>query len=492
MKVRIAADVTGRRRGIIAALTGVVAFAATLVYFYNAPVFDDAFISATFARNFSQGRGLTWTPGEPSFYGPTSLPFTLLLALGEWLGIGSLTTARWLGAFGWGVVHVSMFLVGVTFLAEPVAVIATLWSALLLVGPRWSVGMETGLYVAAIMAALSALQRRAYRGAFAFAAAAALIRPDGLILLGVVVVAAAITVPALGWRERLKAVTQAAAPAFAGAAVAGLLIVIFLGTLVPSSITAKRAFSCDVAGCISPQGLYNELAGHIGLGTATFLAVFAAVGAVRVLAARAWGAWPLLVFVVAYLATFTLARAPGSVWYYAPLAPALILFIAFGIAGPWPFRTRLLRRIGVAALTTAALLTTQSVFAVQRVRPANGVEPARAEVADSILRDMSVRQRSTASVLSFEVGYLGYTIPGRIIDLLGVVTPGLQPCFSREDGSDELDRLSPDYVVVIDQPYVGTRCIAGARALRADYVLLARVGRDFGYYMDNYLVYRRR
>lgn len=55
-----------------------------------------------------------------------------------------------------------------------------------------------------------------------------------------------------------------------------------------------------------------------------------------------------------------------------------------------------------------------------------------------------------------------------------------------------LERLSPDYVVVIDQPYVGTRCTAGARALRSDYVLLAKVSRDFGYYMDNYLVYRRR
>jgi hypothetical protein len=180
------------------------------------------------------------------------------------------------------------------------------------------------------------------------------------------------------------------------------------------------------------------------------------------------------------------------VWYYAPLAPALILFSAFGIAGPWPFRTRLVKWIGAAALTTAALLTTQSAFAVQRGKPVKGVEAPRAEVADSILRDMSVRRRSTASVLAFEVGYLGYTIPGKVIDLLGVVTPGLQPCFSREDGSEELERLSPDYVVVIDQPYVGTRCIAGARALRSEYVLLARISRDFGYYMDNYLVYRRR
>ena len=477
---------------MIAVLTGVVAFVATLVYFRSAPAFDDAFISATFARNLSQGQGLTWTPGEPAFYGPTSLPFTLLLALGEWFGIGSLTTARWLGALGWGLVHATMFLVGVTFLAEPIAVITTLWSALLLVGPRWSVGMETGLYVAAIMAALHALQQRAFRAAFAFAVAASLIRPDGLILFGVVALVAALTVTAPDWRGRFKAVIQAAAPALAAAAAAGILIVIFLGTLVPNSVAAKRAFSCDVAGCISPGGLYQELGGHIGRGAAAFLALFAVVGTGRALAARARGAWPLLVFVFAYLATFTLARAPGSVWYYAPLAPALILFSAFGIAGPWPFRTRPVQWLGAVALIAAVLLTTRAAFAVQPRRSVKGVEPARAEVADSILRDMSVRQRSTASVLSFEVGYLGYTIPGRIIDLLGVVTPGLQPCFSREDGSEVLERLSPDYVVVIDQPYVGTRCIAGARVLQSGYTLLARVSRDFGSYMDNYLVYRRR
>lgn len=482
----------GRRRVLIAVLTGVVAFVATLVYFRNAPAFDDAFISATFARNLSQGHGLTWTPGEHAFYGPTSLPFTLLLALGEWLGIGSLTTARWLGALGWGLAHASMFLVGVTFLAEPIAVIATLWSALLLVGPRWSVGMETGLYVAAIMAALNALQQRAFRAAFAFAVAAVLIRPDGLILFAVVAVVALAAVNAPGWRDRIRAVTQAAAPAVSVAAVAGLLIVLCLGTLVPNSVAAKRAFSCDVAGCISPQGLYGELTAYIGRGAGTFLAVFAAAGMIRLLAARAWGAWPLIAFAVVYLATFTLSRAPGSVWYYAPLAPALILFSAFGIAGPWPFRTRVVRWLGAAALTAAVLLTARAVFALPPRKQVQAVEPARAEVAESILRDMSGRRQSTASVMSFEVGYLGYTIPGRVIDLLGVVTPGLQPCFSREDGSEVLERLSPDYVVVIDQPYVGTRCIAGARTLQSGYTLTARVSRDFGYYLDNYLVYRRR
>ena len=213
--------------------------------------------------------------------------------------------------------------------------------------------METGLYVAAIMAALNALQQRAFRGAFAFAVAAALIRPDRLIVFGVVAGVAAFTVTAPGWRERIKAVSRAAAPAVAGAAVAGIVIVIFLGTLVPNSVMAKRAFSCDIAGYISPQGVYDALARHLGLRAATFLAIFAVVGTVRAVAAGARGAWPLLVTVVAYLATFTLAQAPGSVWYYAPLAPALILFSAFGIAGPWPFRTRLVKWIGAAAAASA-------------------------------------------------------------------------------------------------------------------------------------------
>jgi len=476
---------------LFAAAIGILSFVTTLLYFYRAPVFDDAFITATFARNLAHGHGLTWTPGDAAFYGPTSLPFTLLLALAERVGLDGLDAARWLGALGWGVAHACLFLVAITFLSEAMAAVATIWSAVMLIGPRWSVGMESGLYVAAIMAILLAVQSRSWRAAFALAVTAAAIRPDGLIMLGVVSVAL-LCRSQLPWRSRVTIGARAAWPALAAGLIVAAAIVAVLGTVVPNSLTAKRAFPCDVAGCLTPFGLFDALVASLGLGTATFLSVFAIAGVVRLLAARAWGAWPLLFCALAYLAIFTVARAPGSVWYYAPLAPAIVLCAAYGITGPWPFRSPIVRWIGALSLVVAAALTTRAVLARPQDAAKDGVDPPRAMVTDRILGDMAARKAATASVLSFEVGYLGYRIPGKVIDLLGVVTPGLQPCLHDEDGADVLTRFAPDYVVVIDQPYVGTYCIVGAPGLAVDYTLLARVSRDFGYYMDNYLVYRRR
>lgn len=480
-----------RRLLALAAAIGILSFVTTLAYFYRAPAFDDAFITATFARNLAHGYGLSWTPGGDTFYGPTSLPFTLLLALAERLSLDGPTAARWLGAIGWGVAHACLFLIAVTFFSRPMAAIATAWSAVLLIGPRWSVGMETGLYVAVIIAALLAVQSQAWRTSFALAVTAAALRPDGLIMIGVVGIAL-LCRTRQPWRSRLVLAARAASPALMAALVGAAIILAFLGTVIPNSLSAKRLFPCDVAGCISPAGLFDALATYVGIGTATFLSVFAVVGMLRLLAARAWGAWPLLFSALGYLTVFTVAKAPGSVWYYAPLAPAIVLCSAYGVAGPWPFRSRSVRWIGAVSLVVAAALTTNTVFAMQHGVAKDGVESARAAVTDRILRDMSERHRAATSVLSFEVGYLGYRIPGKVIDLLGVVTPGLRPCLQGENGSDVLARLAPDYVVVIDQPYVGTACIAGAAELAADYVLLTKVSRDFGHYMDNYVVYRRR
>ena len=481
----------GRHLVLIAVAIGIVSFTTTLIYSSRAAIFDDAFITATFARNLAHGHGLTWTPGEVAFYGPTSLPFTLLLAVAARLGFDAVTAAVWLGSLGWGVAHACLFLIAVTFLSRPVAIIATCWSAALLVGPRWSVGMETGVYVAVIVSTLLAVQLQTWRWAFGLAVSAAAIRPDGVLMIPIVGIAAICTTR-YPWRARIATTLSAAAPAAMAGFSGAIVIFVLLGTVIPNSVAAKRTFPCDVAGCISPAGLFGALAAYVGLGTATFLVVFALVGAVRVLAARAWSAWPMVLCGGAYLAAFTLASAPNSVWYYAPLTPALVLCCAFGIAGPWPFRTRVVRWLGAVSVMAAAVLTTRAVWSTQHGAAKDRVEQPRAAVAESILQNMSARNAAAATVLSFEVGYFGYSIPGRIIDLLGVVTPGLQPCLQGEDGSDVLRRFLPDYVVVIDQPYVATTCIAGAPALKTDYVLLARVSRDFGSYLDNYLVYRRK
>jgi len=93
-------------------------------------------------------------------------------------------------------------------------------------------------------------------------------------------------------------------------------------------------------------------------------------------------------------------------------------------------------------------------------------------------------------VLAFEVGYLGYAVPGRVDDLLGIVSPGLQPCLRGDDPEPVLAALHPDYVVIVDnEHYVGTGCIQRSVYLRqelAPHFALPRPGNG------RYVVYARR
>src|SRR6185295_12951955 len=66
------------------------------------------------------------------------------------------------------------------------------------------------------------------------------------------------------------------------------------------------------------------------------------------------------------------------------------------------------------------------------------------QLAGAVRADMARRGLARAHLLAFEVGYLGYAVPGRVDDLLGIVTPGLQPRLRGEDGNHVLARLRPD------------------------------------------------
>jgi hypothetical protein len=111
-------------------------------------------------------------------------------------------------------------------------------------------------------------------------------------------------------------------------------------------------------------------------------------------------------------------------------------------------------------------------------------------LAEAVRSDMSKRGLARAHVLAFEVGYLGYAIPGRVDDLLGIVTPGLQPCLRGENGDDVLTRLRPDHVVLLDNPhYVGTGCIERSAALGRDFVPIFSLPTPYG---SHYVVHARR
>ena len=108
---------------------------------------DDAFISYRYAKNFLNGNGLVYNPGE-FVEGFSSFLWTLLLALGGFVGIGIPVVARWLGVLLAIVSVVIVFHLGKKFM--PHTVLAGVIGGLLLAfrfdfGLYAHSGMETAL-----------------------------------------------------------------------------------------------------------------------------------------------------------------------------------------------------------------------------------------------------------------------------------------------------------------------------------------------------------
>ena len=173
----------GGNRLIAGALVALIALHVLHVARYNF-VSDDAFISLRYAANLLAGHGLVFNPGE-RVEGFTSPLWTLLLAGLGACGFELLATARALGLL------CSMLALPITYwlarqcgAAPPSALIAPALLAFNGSFACWAAsGMETALFVGLVAAAFAAALAGGYWASASLAAAAALARPEGLLVV---------------------------------------------------------------------------------------------------------------------------------------------------------------------------------------------------------------------------------------------------------------------------------------------------------------------
>ena len=149
---------------------------------------DDAWIHQTYARNLADGHWFTYTGGQASS-GSTSPAWTMLLALGYWLGAGPVSWGLLLGAFfhilaAVMVYRLSFIYFGHRWLAAWSAILTTLewhlvWIALS--------GMETSMFVALTLLTMVLIQTQ-WQKAWLMGLAGGLLfltRPEGALLVAV-------------------------------------------------------------------------------------------------------------------------------------------------------------------------------------------------------------------------------------------------------------------------------------------------------------------
>lgn len=441
---------------------------------------DDSWIHLQFARNLAAGQGLSYNPGEP-VTGSTAPLWTALLSLLFLLPGGAVVpVAKLLGAALYlAGIHAAWRLSRELDLGPGLSALA----AGLTAGTSWLVwsalsGMEVPLFVLlSLWGMVLHLRERSARVprpplSFAVLAAAALARPEGVLLL---LLAAADRVllfdrdgdGALRWRR------PAAAPLVAGAALAACALagpLLYYGwagdSVLPTTFAAKggglRRFTPDL------QYLYTVIG--IFFRPQPWATLFAGAGALalfdRLGTAKDRGLLPALWLLGLPLAYSTLAPGPTRLLgnfgrYYFPLFPVLAVVGVLGLARAAEALGPRLRaghwRLPARALLVALLLWPTLTALVQgAARYAQNV--ANVEDGDvAVARWLGERLPAEAVLAVNDIGAIKYLLPNRVVDLAGIATPeiprevaaGMAAGLSRDEAMFQaVERRRPDYLVV--------------------------------------------
>ncbi|HYU35465.1 MAG TPA: hypothetical protein VEW48_25205 [Thermoanaerobaculia bacterium] len=453
--------------------------------------FDDTFITFRYALNLAAGHGFVFNLGE-RVLGTTTPLWALLLAGLHALGAPLPATALALSLLAdaatailmWHLLDRLGFPVWVS-LAGPLLFLAV-FDALSISRS----GMEAPLFAALVMATLSALAAGRPAAAGCAAGLAALTRPEGLVLLPLLLLAGVLLPGEMPLRRRLLGAALAAAILGAWAVFA----VGYFGSCVPQSIVAKASHVAQDPGLarfswmnLALFATFGQFGGGIYQRTLlqlNFLLIpLAGVGAAGLLlkALREGGraAWLhavlLIWFPLGYIAGLALSHAfTWFPWYYGPIYPFAALLAAAGASTA--------RRAGPVLI---ALLVAGQLAAAVRVKlPADRdfMIAGYLQSAGTIPREPGVR------VAALEIGAVGWKVwPLPVIDLLGLVTPeavGREPL-------DVLHARLPEYLVVRTDDAAPLLARAGRESWFAASYLRQTVVRD-PWSPREFIVFRRR
>ena len=380
-------------------------------FIVGAHVTDDAYITMRYSRNLSGAGVMSFNPPD-AVLGTSSPLWTLVLAGGALAGAAPESTAIAIASLA-DLASIAMVVAspaGASLAALTAGATIAAWPAYVAYGVS---GMETSLYVATIVGFMSAASRKRVVAAAVAASLACLTRPDGVLL------------PVLGilWALRLQG--NRGALKFIGVVLVSCLPWLAyafgrFGSAVPASLIAKA--SAGDPWFASFHSLYAYFCSGIYGG----ITVFALIGFITLVRSGQafWRMWSLWAWT--YAAGMTAANAfTHFPWYFVPLLPVYTAAAALGVEG-LVSRVKAVERlaqapavrVSFAALAIAALLSRMPALRTYLDTNSSGRETLYASIAVELA---SIDPHCT--VAATEIGAIGYYYPGRVLDLVGLVSP---------------------------------------------------------------------
>lgn len=483
---------------LVAGIALVVLFLVAEIHLAGGPglPLDDSWIHLQLARHLALGQGLTFQPGEP-VTGSTAPLWTAIVSCLFLLPGPILLWVKLLG--------VALYLAGIDAtrrLARALGLSAGLstLAAALTLATGWLVwsalsGMEITLFVLlTLWGMILHVGERRLPGqppwSMALFGLAVLARPEGALLLLLAAVDRLVVLrrpqdggngepgPALrlaspAWRPLLLGVL------FAACALAGTLLFNLWagGSLLPTTYAAKGG---EGLRRVLPSLRYLHAILPIFLRPQPWMTLFAGAGVLTLVArlgtARDRGLLPalwLLGLPLAYSLMSPLGRgliAGNFGRYYFPLLPVLVVV---GMLGVEIAARSLPRRLIVGpaqlplAVVLVALLLAPTLSELAAAAPRYARNVADVEASDvRMARFLAERLPPEAVLAVNDIGALGYFLPNRLIDLVGIATPEILPHMAETMGRGAsrweamvsfLAERRPDYVLVFPEwlPDVG-------------------------------------
>lgn len=446
----------GAMRGRLDLWVAALLFAAALVLrlAVGPAIIDDAYITFRYARNAAEGLGLVYNEGEHVLGVTTPLWLLVLTAIAK-LGLDLPTASFVLGALGDAAVPPVLFLIGRS-LRWPilVAVVSPIAYGVHPFAVHMAVsGMETGVFMILIVASGWFYVKERATLAVGAGALSALTRPEGLAMLGAMLIH-------LAWRQRSLPIRQVLL-ALLLLAPWGIFSLLYYGSPIPQSILAKNSayqnyleLSLHHIHVVLEQTLWFPMR-LFGLGVALPVALFFTLAPLALVFGRT-RLLPIVLFHAAILAELIFIAASGHLVFPWYLLPGLV-----GILLGVPAMLNYLRIPQATAALTALVFFgsawtgwTGIDHGLLPVSPV-WINEDRQDAYREVARLLRTRLDQHTLLLSNEIGVLGYELPVHILDPIGLVSPEA----TKYHGSSGLYHdlppallpdLQPDYVVALE------------------------------------------
>ena len=396
---------------------------------------DDAYIYFRHARNFADGLGWTYNPGHAGVDAATSPLYVLLLSAfakvgidlvraGDVLFVGGLTLCA-------GFTH--------AFLARLHHWWAGAAAGLLIVASPYlgiTRGVESGVFLAAVAVALYLWVAQHDVGLGVALAIVVLARPDGVILVPLVLAAKWI----IDRRVPIRTMIAGAAIAVAWSVFALLVVKhVFADTLAAKIAQGKSGlwFGLDYFGGL--KDIPKQL-GHVD-GIAMGLAVVGIVVVAVWFRDLRWTLGVLLAFTLVQMTIYTVLGVPPYRWYYALPMYCAAVFAGVTLEGIGALLARWWRPLVAIPMVAVVVLVAVGITKTPKslVPPRSQYEAAANWINEHTPRD--------ATIAATEIGILGYHTDRTVIDYLGLTEESAIAPLERGDMTWWVNHLAPDYWV---------------------------------------------